>query len=218
MVSIVLHAFFKNKCMTQSQNKIIEGSRELFYRYGIRRVTMDDIARHLGVSKKTLYTSFTDKNHLITALAEIDFKKHDQEMVQIRKSSANAIDEIVQNMRYMSGIFNGMNTNLIFDMQRYHHTAWKLYMDFKSRCVATTILTNINRGIKEGLYRSDFNIKVLSQLRIAELDIAFNPELYPSDKFNIVEVQIELLKHFIMGIATLKGHRLMTRLLKTDAK
>ena len=143
---------------------------------------------------------------------------HEKEMQKLAKTAGNAIEEIVAIMKYMSKVFSELNSNVILDMQKYHRNAWRAYMNFKGKCVATSISTNINRGIKEGLYRTDMNMEILSQLRLSEMDFAFNPDVFPPGKFSMVEVQIELVKHFIYGIATLKGHQLMNKLLQSKIK
>jgi hypothetical protein len=134
-------------------------------------------------------------------------------MNQFRKESANAIDEVVMAMKYVGSIFSNMNPNVIMDMHKYHHQAWKSYLDFKGRCVHDNIVTNIKRGIKEELYRKDLNIEMMTQLRIAEMDISLNPDYFPHGQFHLGTVQVELVKHFIFGIATLKGHKIINKLL-----
>ena len=70
---------------------------------------------------------------------------------------------------------------------------------------------NLRRGIKEGLYRPDINIKVLAKLRIEQVELAMNPAVFPPAKFNIGDVQVTLLDHFLHGITTLKGHKLINK-------
>jgi hypothetical protein len=112
-------------------------------------------------------------------------------------------------MKNMGEMFSEMNPNLFYDMQRHHTTAWKMMSDFKEKMILKMVEHNLLRGIREGLYREDINIQVLSRLRIYQVDMGFDPDRFPPSKFNIRDVQLTLLDHYMHGITTLKGHKLI---------
>lgn len=208
-----MHGILNPKMVTETKNRILTAAREQFYHYGVKRITMDDIARTLGMSKKTIYQEYADKNALLIDLATVDLTNHTKQIQLIEKSAVNAVDEIVKTMKFMSETFSHINPVMFYDLQRYYGDVWKHYENFKSKCVADTVHKNLQRGIKEELYRSDINIKILTQLRIMEMDIALNPEFYQQHKFDFIKVQLELIRHFLYGIATLKGHKLISKML-----
>ncbi len=193
------------------ENRLLEGSRELFRRYGIKSVTMDDIARHLGISKKTIYQVYPDKNELVNALVKIELDDHTSKISEIQNSSKNAIEEMMEMMKHMGKEFTGINPNMFYDMQKYHPQAWSEFKKFKESFVSDCVMRNINRGTEAGLYRKDLNPKVLTRLRLEQVEMSFNPSVFPPDKFNIPEVQVVLLDHFLHGISTLKGHKLINK-------
>lgn len=173
---------------------------------------MDDIAKHLGVSKKTIYQFYKDKDDLVCVLSEKMLNCYMSSFEELGKSAKDAVDEILQLMTYLEKkIWQEMNPNMIYDMQKYHPRAWKKFNEFKQDCIMRMVEQNISTGVQQGLYRKDINPKVLAILRMEEVEMGMNPAVFPGDKFNIGEVQIVLLDHFLHGIVTIKGHRLINK-------
>jgi hypothetical protein len=179
--------------------------------FGIRRVTMDDVARHLGMSKKTIYEVFKDKDELVQSLLETDLNMNHTCMEGICEESANAVEECIKLMKFVTGMFSRINPWLFFDLQKYHPLTWAFYQKFKEERMKGQIVTNLERGIKEGLYRSDLNVQVLAIMRMSEVEMGLNPLVFPPDKFDLTKVQVGMLDHFLHGITTLKGHKLLNK-------
>lgn len=196
---------------TQTRQRILDATQELFFRHGVKSVTMDDVASHAGMSKKTIYSSFRDKNDLVTGLTEMELDCQRTDIDDIHRTSDNAIDEIMQIMNMLSRTFSKMNPSLFYDLQKFHPGAWKKFREFKDKKLRSFIEDNLKRGIKQHLYRKDLNIKILARLRLAEVEIGFDPEIFQPDQFNIREVQLELIDHYLHGITTLKGHKLINK-------
>jgi len=194
-----------------TQERILEASQELFFRYGLKSVTMDDIARNLGMSKKTIYQFFEDKNSLIISLNDQYMTRHQEYFDAITRETKNAIDEILQMMKHMHKIFSVMNPNVLYDMQKYHPDAWKQQLTFKEKCMYPKVEENLRRGISEGLYREDLNIRLMAILRIEQFNMVYNQQVIDPSEFNIGEVHLLLLDHFLHGITTLKGHKLINK-------
>lgn len=193
------------------KRKILQGARELFYLHGIKKITMDDIAKHLSISKKTIYKEFADKNEILESICRIDFDKHKKEIDERQVYSENAIDAIVQIMQYVHEYLDGINPDYFYDMKKYHADAWAAYLNFKNKYVLTSVTENLERGEQEDLYRNDLNKDIISKLRIAEMDVALNTDLYPLGEYNLVDIHDELLRHYLQGITTLKGHKLINK-------
>jgi AcrR family transcriptional regulator len=199
-----------------TKERIMQAAHDLFYQYGIRSITMDDIAKHLSISKKTIYQFFEEKDEIVGACCSTDLSDHNCKMEEIVKNSKNAVHEMIECMKYLGEMFSGMNPNLFYDLQKFHPASWKVFRSFKEEKIMAMVETNLRRGIKEGLYRPDINIKILAKLRIEEVELAMNPVAFPPSKFNLKEVQVTLLDHFIHGITTLKGHRLLNNYKKIN--
>jgi AcrR family transcriptional regulator len=207
-VSIVLPS--KSQTM-EAQERIKQKAEELFRRYGIRSVTMDEIATQLGISKKTIYQYYTDKDQLVDAVA-IDNIGFSQECcMKDMATSANAIEEIFRVMEFVEVMFRNMNPSMMYDLEKYHPAGYKKFLEHKNKFLFDMIKRNLERGIKEELYRPEINVDIMTRYRLESMMLAFNPELFPPSRFNLVELQQEIIEHFLYGLATLKGYKLILK-------
>ncbi len=196
---------------TVIETRIISGAMELFYRFGIRSITMDDVARHLAMSKKTLYQYVEDKNDMVMKCCMHDMMDTECIFKNIAEGATDAIGELIQFMKHMESMFSRMNPNMVYDMQKYYPEVWKKFREFKEKNIMAMIEANLKKGIEQKLYRKDINIPVVARLRLEEVEMGLNPSIFPPDKYNFGSVQIALFDHFMHGITTLKGHRLINK-------
>jgi TetR/AcrR family transcriptional regulator, cholesterol catabolism regulator len=200
----------------ETKERILEAAHQLYFKFGIKSVTMDDIARHLGMSKKTIYQFYRDKDEIVLELSTYTLKLNVQKFEEITRTAKDPIQEILQTMEHMGIMFKTMNPNLFYDLQKYFPKAWQQFRDFKENKIMSMVQDNFKRGIEAGLYRSDLNSKVLARLRLEEVEMAMNPLIFPPLDFDISQVQITLLDHFLFGIVTLKGHKLINKYRQID--
>jgi AcrR family transcriptional regulator len=198
--------------MQQEQDqRILSAADDLFNLYGIKSVTMDDISRSLGMSKKTIYQHFEDKNQLVLTLVQRTIEEHQTKYNEATKSARNAVEEIVRMMQFTSDTFSRANPNKFYDLQKYHPAGWQLFRQYKEEIVMNQVIANLEKGRKQGLYRTDFSIKILARLRLEEIEMAMHPQYYTDDRLSMHEVQVQLLDHYLHGICTLKGHKLLNK-------
>ena len=150
----------------ENKEKIVVGAADLFMRYGVRSVTMDDVARELGMSKKTLYQSFSNKDELILEVTKSHIAEEKKEFGDIHSESSDAIDELQQLTVCMRKHMANLNPSLLFDLQKYHPSSWQMFLDFKATFIQSQVRENIERGIEEGVYRSSLNADVLAKMRM----------------------------------------------------
>jgi AcrR family transcriptional regulator len=194
-----------------NKERILVAAYELFFRYGIKSVTMDDIAKHLSMSKKTIYLYFRDKDEVVHTLMERSLQKDQEDFHRIAQEAGNVVEEVFEMMKKMNDIFSTINPNIFYDLRKYHPQTWELFHKFKSEFIITMVEATLEKGKKDGFVRSDINSKLLAKLRGEEIEMGFNPALFPPDKFRILDVQIALVEHFLYGICTLKGHKLINK-------
>lgn len=187
------------------KEKIVSVAAELFMRYGVRSVSMDDVARELGMSKKTLYQSFSNKDEMINEVAKAHIQMEKDQFQDIEARSANAIEELNNMTSCMRDMMKGLNPSLLFDLQKYHPTAWNVFLEFKMNFLLGQLERNIQRGLDEGYYREGINAKVLATLRIEQVQLVFDPKIFPQSEYNLIEVQLQVLDHFIYGLLSDKG-------------
>lgn len=193
----------------EAEDRIIESATELFFRFGIKSITMDDVAKHLAMSKKTLYQHFHDKNDMVMKCCQHDLVNRQCIFQVIAEQATDAIGELLNLMKHLKTMYSTMNPNLFYDMQKYYPAVWKVFREFKEQKMMTMIESNLHKGVEQGLYRKDMNIPIVARLRLEEVEMALNPLVFPPDKFDFAKVQLELFNHFMHGITTLKGHKLI---------
>ena len=188
------------------KERILTAAEELFMKYGFRSISMDDIAKHISVSKKTIYQFFEDKDEIVNITVRRHFDKTKQVCNhQVFCNAANAVEEIMRVSKLIKSNTLNINPAIIFDLQKYHPIAWQILQEFKQEFILQSILLNLKRGVEEDLYRNDIDIEVLARLRLEEVQMGFDNSLFPPAQFNLYHAQMQLLEHFIRGIVTDKG-------------
>ncbi|HQV56137.1 MAG: TetR/AcrR family transcriptional regulator [Chitinophagaceae bacterium] len=193
------------------KDRILLKAEELFMQFGIRSVSMDDIANNLGMSKKTLYQYFADKDELVEAVVDGHINGIQDDCLDCRKEASNAIHEIFNTMERIMEEFSNMNPMLLYDLEKFHHKAYQRFRDHKDKFLLQVIIENIEWGIKDDLYRSDINIDVMSKYRIESMMIPFNVTVFSPGKYNLAETSGLIIENFIYGLATIKGHKLIQK-------
>jgi AcrR family transcriptional regulator len=201
-----------------TEERILKETGVMFFRHGIRTITMDDIASTLGISKKTIYLYYRDKGELVKSFTDAEIKSQQKEMFEIRKNSKDSINEMVHVMNHLGQFFKRVNPAVFYDLQRYHPQSWNSFKLFKEKVLIGFVEENLKNGIHQELYRKELMIKVLARLRIEEIEMGFNPAVFPPDKFRISEVQLALIDHFLHGIVTMKGYKLIDKYRKSEKK
>ena len=196
--------------MSQTE-RILQGGEELFLQAGIKSVTMDDVAKHLGMSKKTIYQFFKDKNEIVLALVKKKMHEDEDQMRAIVSQSNNVIEELINMMKCSSEIFARINPIVIHDLQKYHPDAWKEFQHFKSGFLVEMLEQLLTKGIAQGFIRPDLNVRIIARARVAQVEMGFNAAIFPHSEFGLWDVQYQLLEHFNYGICTIKGYRLLNQ-------
>lgn len=202
---------------TDQKDRIITGSEELFMQAGVKSVTMDDIARNLGMSKKTLYQFFSDKNELVIALIKKKLNEDECQMQEIMHDSSNVIEEMINMMKGSEKIFSRINPIVIHDLQKYHPEAWAEFQNFKVDVLVKMLEQLLTKGIEQGFIRPDIDVKILAKMRMNQVETGFNTAIFPIAEFSTWKVQYQMLEHFNYGICTLKGHELLDQYKNTVA-
>lgn len=204
-VSIVLRRVMNDQDI---KDRIMSGAGELFVRYGVRSVTMDDIAHHLGISKKTLYQHFADKDDIVTSSMEIYINKRCGEFEKVKAKVKDAIEELVVLSQRMRESLKSANSSLLYDIQKYHRNAWDAWMRYRNTYIRDSVIQNLREGIEQGFYRDDIQPEIIATIRLELIQLGFDERLFPQQQFSTAEVQEQLLDHFTQGILTTKGKKL----------
>lgn len=199
-----------NEIPTESSEltKILDATEGLIRVYGVRSVSMDDIARKLGMSKKTLYVHIANKDELVEKNVKRHVTRERQALEDILKNSKNALDQMIQIGMRVQQTVQGLNPSLIFDLQKYHGGAWALLEQFQREVISTIITNNLQQGIKEELYRPDINIPVITAIYLGLMPVfSQNSELFLH--VSHAELHMQFIKYHINGILCDKGRTLL---------
>ena len=192
--------------------KILEKCELLFMRYGIKSVTMDDVSRELGMSKKTLYQYFENKEELIHKVTQNHFTCQNKVIEHIIHHSKTAIDEMIGISNWMNTMSKNLNPSLVFDLKKYHPQSWQVFNDHRNTEVYNCIKHNLERGIQEGLYREELDTEVLARIYIARMEMFLDAEIFPYDKFPPEKAFKVFMDYHIRGLATTKGIKYLEKI------
>ncbi|EJF11804.1 TetR/AcrR family transcriptional regulator [Pontibacter sp. BAB1700] len=191
------------------KDKIATEAFKLFCRRGIKGSSMDDIAQHLSMSKKTIYKWFSNKDEIVYWAINSYLSSVDADCERCRQEAPNAIEELFSIMKTTRQVFASIHPGIFFDLQKYHANAWQKWQEYKNHDFLHRIKDNLRRGISEGLFRQDLDVEVIARLRLAQIEVPFDETLFPRFQFELLHVQTASLEYFMLGIATLKGHKMI---------
>lgn len=185
--------------------ELLEGCEQVFRRIGVRAVSMDDLARELGVSKKTLYKYCKDKADLVLQVFDRMCNRQDARICALSEGGENAIDGVISTMEYMQTELRNMHPSMLFDLQKYYPSAMQRLEEHKQENMEGYLLRNIERGQREGFYRKNFDAKLIARLHMAMVQTMTNVATIEEFGRPLSELQQELHAYHLRGIATEQG-------------
>ncbi|MEO5563205.1 MAG: TetR/AcrR family transcriptional regulator [Chitinophagaceae bacterium] len=193
------------------KERIMVKAEELFMKFGIRSVSMDDIANNLGMSKKTVYQYYADKDELVDAVVDTHITGIQGDCLDCRKDAKDAIHEIFITMERIMEEFSNMNPMLLNDLEKFHFRSYQRFREHKDKFLAQIITENLEWGIKEELYRPGIDVDVITKFRLESMMLPFNVSVFPPGKYNLGQLSGTIIEHFVYGLATIKGHKLIQK-------
>ena len=193
---------------------ILAKVHELFMKYGLKSVSMDDISRTLGISKKTLYQSVENKRDLIKEVFQKHIREEETAINEIVANSKDAVDEMMGIARYVMGLLREISPTTLYDMQKYYGDIWGMMEALHKGYIYETIKTNLDRGIAEGLYRKNLNTDIVAKLYVGKAFLVVDEEVFPLKDYNKEKLYQEYVFYHIHGIALPKGLKLFEKYTK----
>ncbi len=198
---------------------ILEKVNDLFMKYGIKSVSMDDIARKLGISKKTLYLYVDNKADLINKSLQLHLISEKQNILEVCRKSIDPIDEMLNIARYIASMLRQMNPSTVYDLQKYYGDSWKIMESLHQEHIYGVIKENIDRGVELGLYRRNLESDIIAKFYVGKSLILVDEDIFPAKKYKREKLFLEFISYHIHGIASKKGLELLEKHLseKTEA-
>ena len=191
--------------MDEKEIQLLIAASELFMINGVKSMTMDDIAKELKISKKTLYKYVKDKNDLVCKSMSLTINSHESEFDELCQSIESPIEELWQITLKASEQLKSIHPSVMYDIQRFHPDAWTYFENHKNDYIYDCVIDNLQKGQKTGVYREEINAEIITKVYVARFDILFNPKIFPPTKYSLVDIHEEMMRYHFFGILTEKG-------------
>ena len=202
---------------TEQQEKWLKRVEELFFKLGIKSITMDDVARELGISKKTLYSFVESKDDLVSKVMDRHMAAQCKADEALHAESTNAVDEMVRVIKQILADLGQMKPNVVHEMQKYHRDVWDRINDFQQSYILNMVRQNLEWGREEGLYRSDFELETTARFYIAGAMSIFDEQYFPKPPFTFDGLFKEFIVNYLHSIVSEKGMGILKEKLQTPA-
>lgn len=189
----------------ETSEKIAHKAHALFTRYGIRSTSMDDIATDLGISKKTIYRFYSNKDSLVETLVDKATGENIFSCKILTANSDNAIIELYFLMLRVRELYNVLNPVILYDLKKNHELAYEKFKNHKGLFIHQTLKANIERGVKMGLYREDFDIDVITRFFLESIAFISDPGIFSPAPYSKIKPIEEIFVCLISGIVTTTG-------------
>jgi AcrR family transcriptional regulator len=191
--------------MEEKKLHIIKNVSLMYQKFGIRNVTMDDVAAEFGISKKTLYQYFSDKADMVSHVVDYFLENRD---VHFRtKEAENAIDNLFAIREHLAHIFKVYNNNLELDLKKTYPLLYKKVREKKRQRILENSIDNLNQGINQGLYRKNIDPYFIAKLQVGRMLFTMNPDygIFEEYEVNSLAFFDSMLNYHMYAICTQKG-------------
>ncbi len=189
------------------KKEILEKVIKLYKDFGIKSVTMDDAARKLGISKKTLYQHFADKSEMVkeAIISELDNRR--SSLAVLNDENNNAIQDLLNYFDTQINIILDYKPNFIYDLKKYYPGIYNTYVKIKRERILEGTKKNLEKGKKEGLYRKDLNVDIISRLLLMRIEGMIHSGIFSTQELLSPEVFKEIFYYHVYGIVSEKGRK-----------
>lgn len=189
----------------ETKSKILQQTFALIMKYGIKSVSMEDISRNIGISKKTIYQHFDSKKTLIKEVVADHIANDQIALRHIIDNATDAIDEMVLVAQHVLHFLRGMSPSMMFDTRKYYPTIWQMVENQHIGFFLDITRENILRGQKEGLYLTDINPEIVARIYVHQSLALSDETIFPLSTFTRSELYQAIVTYHIRGIMTDKG-------------
>ena len=199
--------------MNKELENILEKVAELYNKYGIKSVTMDDVARELGMSKKTLYQYVENKNELVEKVLYYIVKQNDCSFKELADKNLNAVEEILEISIHIMKTIKEYNPSTEYDLKKYYPELHKKLNEIRKEKMYESIIKNIITGKNEGLYRNDLDEEIIAKMHTSRFLNLTNDQVINPEEILKPRYIYEMFIYHIRGMANNKGIEMLEKTL-----
>ncbi len=192
---------------THMKTKIIEKAAELHFKYGIKNVTMDQIASELGISKKTIYQYLNGKEDLVKHTVDYICDQIQNQIDKVCLMKLNPYEEILSVRNVINNMLSKADYSPYHQLKKYYPEIAKTLEERKFKSIMECLEHNLNKGIKAGYYKENLNKEFIKRMYFSNTISLGNPEIFPPEQFDRQETMDMFLSMFLSGISTKKGRK-----------
>ncbi len=190
--------------MEEPKEKILIAAVQIFMKIGVKSITMDEVSRKLGISKKTLYQYVEDKNDLLKQCFALSLDSNCKHIQQLNTID-NPIDEVLEIMKHMIVTMKKINPISLYEIRKYYPESWNLFESFKNDYIYNSVKSNFEKGIKKGIYRKKIDIEVIAKIYVEVISLLISEQIFPSYQYSFPQVHSQFIEYHLRGICTNKG-------------
>ena len=187
------------------KDSILQKAVDMFLSYGFKSVTMDDIASEMGVSKKTIYKYFSNKEKLVDETTLVVQKRVDGIIQEISQAGYNAIEENFVIKNVFKEMFKKAKTSPMYQLKKYYPETYNKLMDLELCTFSECITSNLEKGIKEKVYRKNIDKDMVMKFYFILVFGAHESDLFGSNMADMLKIEMKILEYHTRAIATLYG-------------
>lgn len=187
------------------EERILISAAKLFFSCGIKSVTMDDISRSMGISKKTIYQFYGHKKEIVEKVILNLISGHRLKMKLLREQAGKALQEVALQTEAMTEIVQSHKPGLLYEVQKYFPASWLLVDSHRNDAIYQGIILNLERGIMEGLYRPEIDVGSIAQIRLVQHKSLIGMQEFPPGRFEYRKIVKQLTELYLYGIASPQG-------------
>ena len=184
---------------------ILEQVRKLYQKFGIKSITMDDIASHLCISKKTIYEYFSDKEDLVKNVLMLEHDQNCRFLADIENRHLNAVEELFEVYKMINSVFKEYNSSMVYDVRKYYPTLFIKIREIRRKRMYETVHNNLNKGKKEGLYRKDLNSKIIAKMHVFRTESLSDNDMFSQEELTSFKMFHEIFVYHLQGILSHEG-------------
>ena len=184
---------------------ILEQVGKLYHRYGIKSVTMDDVATHLGISKKTIYDFFNDKEDLVKQVLLFEHEHKCKFLSAIEDKKFNAIEELFEVYKMINSMYRDYNPSMEYDIRKYYPNLFIRIKEIRRKRMYESVYNNLNKGKKEGLFRKEVNSRTIAKLHVFRTENLFDNDIFTPEELSSFTVFHEIFVYHLNGILSHGG-------------
>ena len=198
------------------REKILEKATDLFLNLGFKSVTMDDLAHDMGISKKTIYSHYPNKNVLVKACTMHVFHQISDGIDHICNLELNPIEELYEIKKFAMHHLKNERSSPQYQLQKYFPKIYRSLRGKQFEVMQECVIENLKKGIELGLYRDNLNLEFVSRIYFSGIGSIKNTELFPTEIFDIPRLTDDYLEYHIRGIVTSKGRTVLNKIINSN--